>query len=71
MTYATVDDVLAELRLEVERAGGIVAWAKLADLSHTAVSLVTTGARPVTERIANCCGYQEVTVYRRIAKGIA
>lgn len=70
MTEATEQDVRAEMMRQVMAAGGVVAWAARAGVTHTAVSLVLSGARPVSERLANACGYQKVTMFRRVSKGV-
>jgi len=64
----TAADVLADLRRATEAAGGVVAWARAAGVSHTAVSLTLSGHRAVPESLANACGYIVETRYRRIGK---
>lgn len=38
-------DVVALLRAEIERAGGVAAWARKAGMSRTSVSKVLSGVR--------------------------
>lgn len=67
----THKEVLIELRTRVAAAGGVMKWARLAGLSHTPVSLALSGERPVTEQIANACGFVTETVFRKIARGVS
>ena len=57
----------AELRRQVDAAGGVMAWAKLKGISHPPVSYALSGARPVTEAIANAAGFLVETTYKKVS----
>lgn len=67
----TAEDVRAELERQITVAGGLVKWCGRAGLSHAPVSLAKNGARPITEQIANACGFEVVTRYRRVSRGVS
>ncbi len=66
-----VTEVLAELERQIAATGSIRAFAQRAGVTHPAVVLIRNGDRPMTERIANACGYEAVTAFRRVSKGVA
>ena len=59
-------DVRRLLIVAVKDAGGTVKWAKSKGMSHTPVSLMISGERPVSEPVANALGFLCETRYRRI-----
>jgi hypothetical protein len=59
-------EVQAQLILAVNAAGGVSKWAKAKGMSHTPVSLMYSGQRPVSEPVANALGFFVETRYRRI-----
>jgi hypothetical protein len=70
LTPEVVDLSMAEMRAELARqvaaAGGICAWARKHGLSHAPVSLAKHGHRPVTEEIANACGFIVRTTFHKL-----
>lgn len=64
----TLEQVLALLRRECEKAGGQAAWAKAAGLSASYVSDALQGRREPGESILRVLGLEKVTTYRRIKR---
>lgn len=60
-------EMRAELRRQVDAAGGLMVWCRMRNLTHAPTSLILNGHRPVSEPIANACGFLIETVFRRIA----
>jgi hypothetical protein len=59
-------DVHITLMNVVSNAGGPVKWAKAVGMSHTPVSLMVAGKRPISEPVANALGFLCETRYRRL-----
>lgn len=53
----TETEMRAELGRQVKAAGGVVAFARKADLPHASVSLQIRGERAVSDAAANACGF--------------
>jgi len=60
------DEMKELLILAVNKAGGVTKWAKAKGMSHTPVSLMVQGKRPISEPVANALGFLCETRYRRI-----
>jgi hypothetical protein len=59
------DEMRAELARRVDEAGGVRAFSRKHSLSHSSVSMAINRARPVTEELANACGFFAVTRFGR------
>lgn len=58
-------DVVALLRAEIERAGGVAPWARKAGMSRTSVSKVLSGVRPPPRSIIKALKLRTVFVADR------
>lgn len=70
-TLVSASEVRDELERQIACAGGVRAFAARAGVTHPAIVMVRSGDRPVSERIANSLGYEAVTMFRKIARGVA
>jgi hypothetical protein len=53
-----MDQMRTELRRQVDKAHGVVAWCRTVGIeNHAPVSLALSGTRPITEAIANAAGF--------------
>lgn len=66
MTAIFASDMRAELIRQVSEAGSASKWARNHGISQTSLSLQMTGRRPVSEEVANVCGFVVEPSYRRM-----
>lgn len=67
MSVLTQVQMRGELERQVNDAGGLMVFCRMRGLSHAPVSLMLSGHRPVSEAVANACGFVVETVFKRIA----
>ena len=60
-------EMRAELQRQVGAAGGVMSWCRKRGLTHPPVSLMLSGARPVSEAVGNACGFIVETTFKRVA----
>lgn len=60
-------EMRAELRRQVDAAGGLMAFCRMHGLTHPPVSLMLSGTRPVSEAVANSIGFIAETTFKRVA----
>lgn len=68
---AVAADLLAILRTECDRAGGVRAWARGKDFSPGTVCDVLAGRRDVSEAMANALGFIREVRFRPLSMGRA
>lgn len=65
--FVCMDEMREELRRQVFELDGVNEFCRRRGIEHHAsVSLALSGKRPVTEAIANACGYFAQTVFRKL-----
>jgi hypothetical protein len=64
----TAAQMRRELENQVRAAGGKMAWCRRHELSHTPVSLMLGGKRPVSEAVANALGFICETRFRSMRR---
>lgn len=53
----TQDEMRAELKRQVDAAGGLMVWCRVHGFTHPSVSAAIRGERDVSESMANACGF--------------
>lgn len=62
-------EMIEELRRQVRAAGGLAQWCRAHGVSHPPVSLMLRGKRPISEAVANACGFIVETTFRQVRSG--
>ena len=66
MDSITQTEMRAELKCQVDAAGGLMVWCRMRGVTHASVSLMMSGHRPISEAVANACGFIVETTYKQI-----
>ena len=64
MTDIAAQALLAILRREIERAGGVRAFSRKVGINQSTVSQSANGLIPIPEAIANAVGFLRIVTFR-------
>lgn len=65
MVYHTEDQLVLALR-EATRESGCLAFARKHDISNQFISMVLSGERKVSDRLARALGYERKVVFEKL-----